>query len=84
VGSVRELLADPAVGTIVPRRDAPSVAAAIEASLARSWDRARTSAAARARSWEVVGREVAEEIAAALAARRAAPEGLGQAAEALP
>ncbi len=84
VGSVRELLADPAVGTIVPRRDAPSVAAAIEASLARSWDRARISAAARARSWEVVGREVAEEIAAALAARRAAPEGLGQAAEALP
>jgi len=88
VGSVPELLADPAVGTIVPRRDAAAVAAAIELALARPWDRARVSAAARSRSWEVVGREVGEEIAAALAARRAAPRGLGRAAaagvEALP
>jgi glycosyltransferase involved in cell wall biosynthesis len=83
-GSVPELLADPEVGTIVPRRDAESVAAAIASSLARPWDRARVSREARARSWEVVGREVGEEIAAALAARRAAPESLGRTAEALP
>jgi teichuronic acid biosynthesis glycosyltransferase TuaC len=85
VGSVPRLLADPAAGVIVPRRDAGSVAAAIELALARPWDRARVSAPVRARSWGVVGREVGEEIAAALAARRAARGGVGRAAaEALP
>ncbi len=81
VGSVPQLLADPEVGTIVPRRDAEAVAAAIESALARRWDRQRVSARTRSRGWDMVGREVGEEIAAALAARQGGARAM--AAEAL-
>ena len=69
VGGIPQLLADPETGMIVPRRDGAAVAAALAAALARPWDRARVSAGTSARSWQVVGREQAEEIRAAHAMR---------------
>ncbi len=69
-GGIPQLLADPETGLILPRRDAAAVADGIAAALARPWDRARVAARTSARSWHVVGREHAEEIRAALAARR--------------
>jgi teichuronic acid biosynthesis glycosyltransferase TuaC len=69
-GGIPQLLADPETGMIVPRRDAEAVAASLAAALARPWDRSRVSARASARSWQVVGREQAEEIRAAHVASR--------------
>lgn len=70
VGGIPELLADPETGVILPRRDAFAVASGLAAALARPWDRARVAASISARTWQEVGREHAEEIRAALAARR--------------
>jgi teichuronic acid biosynthesis glycosyltransferase TuaC len=70
VGGIPQLLADPETGVIVSRRDGAAVAAGLAAALARPWDRVRVSAGTSARSWQVVGREQAEEIRAAHAADR--------------
>jgi teichuronic acid biosynthesis glycosyltransferase TuaC len=71
VGGIPQLLADPETGVIVARRDGAAVAAGLAAALARPWDRGRVSAGTSARSWQVVGREQAEEIRAAHAANAA-------------
>ena len=66
VGDVPRLLADPDTGVVLDRLDPPALAAAIGAALARPWDRERVRLAVAARSWEVVGGEVTEELQAAL------------------
>lgn len=82
VGGIPQLLADPETGVIVPRRDGAAVAAGLAAALTRPWDRARASAGTSARSWQVVGREQAEEIRAAYAADRYRQNGARQSPDA--
>jgi glycosyltransferase involved in cell wall biosynthesis len=67
VGSVPELIA-PAAGLLV-ERTAEAIAAGIDAALARAWDR---DAIRVSRTWQDVGREVAEELRGALGGRVAA------------
>jgi teichuronic acid biosynthesis glycosyltransferase TuaC len=76
VGSVPELLGDGEVG-LLAERDVPSLAARIAEALERDWDRERVRARVAGRTWRVVGREVGEEIEAAVAA---GPERPGRAA----
>jgi hypothetical protein len=64
VGNVAELLT-PEVG-IVAERQVPELAAAFERALARDWDRAAVRARIESRTWQAVGREVMEEIRAAV------------------
>lgn len=64
VGNVAELVtAD--VG-IVAERQVPELAAAIGQALARDWDRQTVRARIEPRTWQAVGREVMEEIRAAV------------------
>jgi teichuronic acid biosynthesis glycosyltransferase TuaC len=65
VGNVPELLDSPDVGVVV-ERTADALAAGIDAALGRGWDRDRVRARVAARTWEVVGREQAEELRAAV------------------
>ena len=60
VGSIPELIG-PAVGVIV-ERTVDALAAGIDAALQRTWDRDEICARVASRTWEVVGREVAEEL----------------------
>lgn len=68
VGNVPELVA-PEAGRVVERAVAP-LAEAIDAVLSGSWDRERIRAGIAARTWQAVGREVAEELEHALRPRR--------------
>ena len=60
VGSIPELIG-PAEGLLV-ERTVDALAAGIDAALKRAWDRDEVRARVASRSWEVVGREVAEEL----------------------
>ena len=64
VGSIPELI-DPMVGVIV-ERTVESIAAGIDAALGRAWDRDAIRDRIAPRTWRAVGREVAEELRAAL------------------
>ena len=81
VGSIPEILsgfargarqADPQAG-LLAERTVPALAAALGDALARSWDREAVRARVAARSWQAVGREVMEEIEAALTPRPPLP-----------
>jgi glycosyltransferase involved in cell wall biosynthesis len=98
VGSLPEILKDADAGLLV-ERTVPALTAGIAAALARSWDRDRVRARVAARTWQAVGREVLEEVQAALGRRTCSPspgrgecvwerglggEGTGAVQEALP
>jgi teichuronic acid biosynthesis glycosyltransferase TuaC len=72
VGSIPELLDSPEVGVLV-ERTADSIAAGIDAALHRGWDRDRVRARVADRTWSAVGREVAEELQAAVTAPHPRP-----------
>jgi glycosyltransferase involved in cell wall biosynthesis len=65
VGNVPELVAGPEVGLLVDR-EVPALARGIAAALDRTWDRERICDRIASRTWRAVGREVAEEIRAAV------------------
>jgi len=65
VGDVPELIS-PASGLLV-ERDIKSIVAGLDAALRRAWDRDAIAARVSGRSWRVVGREVGEELLAAVA-----------------
>ena len=68
VGNVAGLVTPevgPEVGIVAERR-VPELAAAIEQGLARDWDRAAIRARIEPRTWQAVGREVMEEVRAAM------------------
>jgi teichuronic acid biosynthesis glycosyltransferase TuaC len=64
VGNIPELLASPAVGLVV-ERTVEALVAGLDQALERDWDRDRVRARVADRTWEAVGREVAEELRAA-------------------
>lgn len=66
-GELTDLLSGEKAGLLIPHRDAPAVTATIAAALSRPWPRQPIRALVAARTWEAVGRTVAEEIQAALA-----------------
>jgi len=70
VGSIPSVLAGPDAG-LLSERNVPALTAAIAAALSRSWDRGRVRARIADRTWAAVGREVEEEIEAALRPRAA-------------
>ncbi|HEX6863453.1 MAG TPA: glycosyltransferase, partial [Thermoanaerobaculia bacterium] len=65
VGSIPEILADRDAGLLV-EREVPALVAGLDAALSRAWDRDRTQARIASRTWQAVGREVAQEIREAL------------------
>jgi teichuronic acid biosynthesis glycosyltransferase TuaC len=65
VGSIPEILADREAGLLV-EREVPALVAGLDAALSRDWDRDRLQARIASRTWKAVGREVAQEIRAAL------------------
>jgi teichuronic acid biosynthesis glycosyltransferase TuaC len=69
VGNIPELLT-PEVG-IVAEREVPALASAIGQALARDWDREAVRARIEPRTWQAVGREVMEELRAAIGRREA-------------
>lgn len=64
VGNIPELLDSPEVGLVV-ERTVDAIAAGLDKALERGWDRDRVRARIADRTWEAVGREVAEELRAA-------------------
>lgn len=66
VGDIPRILDDPRLGRIV-ERDVPALVAGIAEALEQPWDRRRIRARIEERTWQAVGREVMEEIEAALA-----------------
>jgi teichuronic acid biosynthesis glycosyltransferase TuaC len=70
VGNIPELLDSPEVGLVV-ERTVEALAAGLDEALERGWDRDRVRARVADRTWEVVGREQAEELRAAAAGRAA-------------
>ncbi len=71
VGNVAELVT-PDVG-IVAERKVSDLATAIDQALSRDWDRAAIRARIEPRTWTAVGREVMEEVRAALGPHPLAP-----------
>jgi glycosyltransferase involved in cell wall biosynthesis len=65
VGNIPELLDSPEVGLVV-ERTVEAIAAGLDKALERGWDRDRVRARVAGRTWDVVGREVAEELRAAV------------------
>lgn len=63
VGNVPELIQG--VGIVV-EREVPALAAAIQDAIAREWDREAIRARIESRTWAAVGREVMEEVRAAI------------------
>src|SRR5205823_5031693 len=74
VGSIPELLASPEAGLVV-ERTVDAIAAGLDRALERAWDRDRVRARVADRSWDVVGREVAEELRAAIGGAPPLPMG---------
>jgi glycosyltransferase involved in cell wall biosynthesis len=72
VGSIPSLLADSEAGRLA-ERTVPALTEALTAALSRDWDRDKVRARVADRTWEAVGREVLEEIEAALAPHPPAP-----------
>jgi glycosyltransferase involved in cell wall biosynthesis len=70
VGNIPELL--DGVGIVV-EREVPALAAGIEEALAREWDREAIRARIEPRTWAAVGREVMEEVEAAMDGLERAP-----------
>lgn len=66
VGDIPRILDDPHVGRIV-KREVAALAETIAEALLQPWDRDHIRARIEARTWEAVGREVMEEVEAALA-----------------
>ena len=64
VGNIPELIDSPAVGLVV-ERTVEALVAGLDQALERDWDRDRVRARVADRTWEAVGREVAEELRAA-------------------
>ncbi|HEY3570320.1 MAG TPA: glycosyltransferase [Thermoanaerobaculia bacterium] len=64
VGNIPELLDSSEVGLVV-ERTVEALAAGLDKALERSWDRDRVRARVADRTWQAVGREVAEELEAA-------------------
>jgi len=69
VGNIAELLS-PEVGIVV-EREVPALASAIDEALSRKWDRDAIRARIESRTWAAVGREVMEEVRAAMKDTRA-------------
>jgi len=65
VGNIPDLLDSPQTGLVV-ERSVEAIAAGLDRALERAWDRDRVRARVADRSWEVVGREQAEELRAAI------------------
>jgi glycosyltransferase involved in cell wall biosynthesis len=66
VGDVSEVVTSERIGAVVRERTPEALAAALRFALARRFDRAEVAAAVRGRSWDDVGRAVAEEWRRAL------------------
>ena len=64
VGNIPELLDSPEVGLVV-ERTVEALVAGLDKALERDWDRDRVHARVADRTWQAVGREVAEELRAA-------------------
>ena len=64
VGNIPELLDSPEVGLVV-ERTVEALVAGLDTALERDWDRERVHARVADRTWQAVGREVAEELRAA-------------------
>lgn len=69
VGDVEEVIASERIGVVVRGRDPDVLAAALRETLARPFDRSEVAAAVQGRSWDEVGRAVAEEWRAAVEGR---------------
>jgi teichuronic acid biosynthesis glycosyltransferase TuaC len=65
VGSIPELL-DPRTTGLLVERSVESIAAGIDKALNQGWDRDAVRARIESRTWRAVGREVAEELRAAV------------------
>jgi teichuronic acid biosynthesis glycosyltransferase TuaC len=76
VGSIPELLADPGAGLLV-EREVTAIAEGLDTALSRAWDRDRVRSGIASRTWKAVGREVAQEIRAALGLPMPVKEGEG-------
>ena len=68
VGGVPEILASPALGTMVPPEDPAALAAALDAALARRWDEHEIARAGRARNWHAVADDLRREFATVISA----------------
>jgi teichuronic acid biosynthesis glycosyltransferase TuaC len=62
VGAVPEMIPSDDYGYIVPAGDESRLRTALQAALDRTWDRGRIAALGQSRSWELVGRQVLEEL----------------------
>jgi len=67
VGGTRELVHDAALGTLVPPGDAGSLATALRAALARTWDEQAIAASVAERTWDAVGNRTARLLASPVA-----------------
>jgi glycosyltransferase involved in cell wall biosynthesis len=63
VGGVPALVHDPALGILVPPKDADSLARALDEALGRAWSVERFVELGGRRSWEVSARELARSLA---------------------
>jgi teichuronic acid biosynthesis glycosyltransferase TuaC len=70
VSGIPDIVTDPSLGLLVENRDAKSFQAAMEASLAKPWDRAGIAKAGRARTWEKVSEELLGVFTGAVAGGR--------------
>jgi len=68
VGNIPEILDRPEAGIVVERQ-VPALTSAISEALSRDWDRSAIRARIESRTWAAVGREVMEEVEAALSSR---------------
>lgn len=59
VGGTRELIANPALGTLVPPDDAGALARALSAALNDTWNEKVIAASVAERTWDAVGRRTA-------------------------
>jgi glycosyltransferase involved in cell wall biosynthesis len=62
VGGVPEIVTSADLGLMVPPEDPPALAAALDQSLATTWDTATIEAAGKSRSWDTVAYEMLSEF----------------------
>jgi glycosyltransferase involved in cell wall biosynthesis len=67
VGGIPDLIPSEQYGLLVPARDTGALASALARALGAQWDREQIAAWGGQRSWEMVAREVFQELRAALA-----------------
>lgn len=70
IGGVPDMLPSTDYGIVIPRADEHTLASALDAALARDWDRKRIASWGMSRTWEKVAEEVQETLALASSHRR--------------